>query len=89
LDPARPDLISQEDHLEPIVRQIMRKPHWAYFSEFVGLDSSVEGIVTRDTVHAGRGVFISCPWAIVHGAPTAVHQEEVRNGMTIHSVFLL
>ena len=91
LNPARMDRITQEDHLLPIVAQVCPvRDHQPYFRDVTWLDHKFEGIVGHDSVHAGRGVFISRNWIYLDGGmPTAVYQEETHGQVTTDCVSLL
>jgi hypothetical protein len=86
LDPQRPELITQDDHLDPIVQKILSEPHREYYASFHGLDLAMEGIVGIGTEHLGRGLFVSSHWPIVGGIATAGSQEDVVDGTTMSSV---
>jgi len=81
LNPTRMDRVTQKDHLLPIVNQVCpEKDHQPYFRDVMWLDYKFEGIVGYDTVHAGRGVFISRNWIHLDGGmPTAIYQEETND----------
>jgi len=90
LNPARMDRVTQEDHLLPIVNQVCpARDHQPYFRDVTWLDYKFEGIVGYDTVHAGRGVFISRNWIHLDGGmPTAIYQEETDDQVTTDCVFI-
>ena len=77
LDPNELNMVSQTDHLDPIVARVCpAKQHQPYFRTVVQLDRKYEGIVLNGLVHAGRGSFISSHWEIVGGMALFYRQEE-------------
>lgn len=84
LDPKEPNMISQTDHLQPIVGHVCpEKVHQPYFGKVVQLDWKAEGIVAKALVHAGRGGFISTYWDIIGGMALFYQQEELdESGVT-------
>jgi hypothetical protein len=86
-----PNMITQTDHLEPIVGHVCPpKVHQPYFRKVVQLDYKFEGIVAKGLVHAGRGRFISSYWDIVGGMALYYQQEEVdSSGLTKSCVISL
>ena len=88
LNPARMDRVTQEDHLLPIVNQVCpARDHQPYFRDVTWLDYKFEGIVGYDTVHAGRGVFISRNWIHLDGGmPSDIYQEETNGQVTVDCV---
>ena len=73
-----PNMITQTDHLQPIVGQACpSKVHQPYFRKVVQLDWKAEGIAAKGLVHAGRGSFISTYWDIIGGMALFYQQEEV------------
>src|SRR5579862_1858804 len=87
LDPRDMDMVSQEDHLDPIVKQVCPPNHQSYFRDVVQLDRRMEGIALQGLVHAGLGLFISSHWEIMGGSANAYKQEELdTEGSTMTSV---
>lgn len=84
LNVNEPNMITQTDHLDPIVAQVCpTKIHQPYFRKVVQLDRKFEGIVPNGLVHAGRGSFISSHWDIAGGMALYYHQEEMDDtGLT-------
>ena len=88
LNPTEMDMVTQTDHLDPIVKQACPPAHQHYFREVVQLDRRMEGVVMKDVVHAGLGVFLCRQWLIVGGSANAIKQEELdQEGSTMTSVY--
>jgi hypothetical protein len=90
LDPNDMDMVTQADHLNPILKEVCPPSHQSYFRDAVLLDRRMEGVLASDLVHAGLGVFISCQWDIIGGSANAIKQEELDDeGVTKSSVYLM
>jgi hypothetical protein len=89
LNPIDKGMITQLDHLDPIVARVCPiKEHQPYFRKVVHIDCRHEGIVMPDLVHAGLGVFMSHQWSIIPGGlMIRTCQEDVSlDGVTSKSV---
>ena len=87
LDPLRIEMVTQMDHLNPIVDKVCPPgPHQDYFRSMVLFERHIEGILMPDSVHAGRGLFICNPWKITGGVATVVKQEEMDGRTTVGCV---
>jgi hypothetical protein len=84
LNPNRMRMVTQEDHLLPIVSQVCpARDHQPYFRDTTWLDCKYEGVAGYNTLHAGRGVFISRNWLLIeNGVPAAIFQEEIDGSVT-------
>jgi hypothetical protein len=81
------DILTQTDHLNPILNIVCPSDdHQKYFRSVVQIDRRFEGVVMRDVVHAGKGLFISSPWNILGSMPTGIKQEEIDGGVTVNCV---
>ena len=87
LDPNDMSTVTQTDHLDPIVEQVCpAKTHQPYFKSVIQIDRRFEGVVLRNLVHAGRGLFIGSHWGIMGGMALPLKQEEINNKVCTASV---